>query len=186
MVRHGTRLRAVDLGGCFNMSLKGVMDLITRHPNRENFDALQLPGLPLTHEFTAALPANCPNITSLGIGYNQLELLLLEQLLNPLARQLRALRVHWCVTVRDNMLLWIGQSCPRLRFLDVCGCKFVTINGVGTMLQAKQVGWLWEGKRGWSGFDEGGEVQLGIRTEVSWLQYFFRAAVQSHHPRLDR
>ncbi|KAM3569004.1 hypothetical protein VYU27_008881, partial [Nannochloropsis oceanica] len=51
-------------------------------------------------------------------------------------KRLRSLHVPWCQrAITDSLLQSLGDECPALEELDICGVKGVTAEGIEALLQ---------------------------------------------------
>lgn len=138
IARHGKKIVALDIGGCFNMTAKGVDSFCKFHANASNFTELDISGISVTTQTLEILCKHCRSLEVLRMGFIEYMEDTLMQTLRPLVGNLRSLHVHWNTCVTDSFLVWLAKSLPRLEDLNLCGCSHVSVDGVSDMLYDRQ------------------------------------------------
>jgi hypothetical protein len=125
-------LTDLDLGGCGQITDKGVMNLAFCLPN---LCQLNLQGcLKVTSESIAALTQNCRNLKSLNLqGCARIDNGALDHL-SCHCVHLEALNLQGCTRVSDSSLLNVVRNCPNLSCLDIRRCSGITRSAIATLL----------------------------------------------------
>ena len=124
-----TKLCALDVGGCFNVTAGDVVSLVRRHPStgKGRLTEIYASGLGWTDVTLEELvDAACERLSSLGVGFSpHLSGLGLVLTLSKRA-QLTRLAVPFCPDVDNAAAAELGKKLPQLSVLDVRGCNKVT------------------------------------------------------------
>jgi hypothetical protein len=125
-------LTYLDLGGCGQITDKGVMNLVDHLPNLCH---LSLQGcLKVTSESIAALAQNCRNLKSLNLqGCVRIDDGALDHL-SCHCVDLEALNFQGCSRLTDISLLQVVRNCPNLSCLDIRRCSGITHFATATLL----------------------------------------------------
>jgi hypothetical protein len=125
-------LTALDLGGCGQITDKGVMSLAFQLPN---LSQLNLQGcLKVTSESIEVLARNCRDLKSLNLrGCARID----DDALDHLSTHcvcLENLNLQGCSRVTDASLLSLVHSCPNLSCLDLRRCSGISRLAIATVL----------------------------------------------------
>ncbi len=119
-------LTSLDVGGCYNISIEGLIKFISSHPNRKNFTHLELSGsggVGVTDKLMRLISSQCPNLIGLGIGYGkELSDNVLLSLLKSESK-LESLQIHWNQKLSDDFIIGLMTCCPKLEELNLTGCQ---------------------------------------------------------------
>ena len=113
-------LQCLDVGGCFNMTVPDVLDVL---PNLPALKELYASGLGWTDEHLERLMEDRTNWKALSLGFSQnLTASRVRQHLMAAASSLQALALPFCENLVDNALLgMLGRNLPALQYLDLRG-----------------------------------------------------------------
>lgn len=123
-------LRALDLGGCFNVLPTDVVALAEHHPGTERgtFDEIYASGLgwsDLTLE--SLLDFAHPHLRGLGVGFaKHLSGSGLVLALSRAGGTLERLAVPFCDSPDDAAMAALGKALPKLACIDLRGCQKVS------------------------------------------------------------
>jgi hypothetical protein len=138
LVERGGALRHVDLGGCACVTRRGVAALLA-HPQIKQFVGLGLSGLDgVDAELLQLLASRCTRLQRLALGYQYAGDRALCDALRASAETLVALELQWPRgPLTDTVALALTGAegtFPQLRFLNVQGCKGLSVDGLCAIL----------------------------------------------------
>jgi solute carrier family 6 GABA transporter-like protein 1 len=122
-------LKALDVGGCFNVHPNDVIEMVQQHPGtkRGTFTEIYASGLSWTDvALEELLFATSKHLRGLGVGFSPyLSGPCLILTLTNAARTLDRLSISFCSGVDDAVLSALGKNLPKLAVLDIRGCSKV-------------------------------------------------------------
>ena len=130
-----SKLKALDVGGCFNVHPNDVLSLVESHPSTKRGELTEIyaGGLGWTDVALEQLvDATVGNLRGLGIGFSPYIsgpglILTLSKLSSTLDR----LAVPFCAGMDDAAISALGSKLPKLAVLDIRGCnKVFSISGM--------------------------------------------------------
>lgn len=141
------QLRAVDVGGNFNITSKGVLTFINNYKYFERIKSLNFSGLILDDSILHALcMSKTCSIEQIGLGYGDFSEHSLTEFLRQCGATLTSLNISWLSTTPsaihtqisgDVLLEDLIRFCPRLSILDISGLKSVTSNHIQTYIDQR-------------------------------------------------
>jgi solute carrier family 6 GABA transporter-like protein 1 len=120
-----SNLRAIDVGGCFNVQPDDIIAMIQSHPStrRGGFEEIYASGLGWTDvALESIVDATVGQLRGLGVGFSQYISgpgLILT--LSKLASTLDHLAVPFCPGLDDTVLSALSKKLPKLAVLDIRG-----------------------------------------------------------------
>jgi solute carrier family 6 GABA transporter-like protein 1 len=120
-----SNLRAIDVGGCFNVQPDDIIAMIKSHPStqRGGFEEIYASGLGWTDvALELIVDATVGQLRGLGVGFSQYISgpgLILT--LSKLASTLDHLAVPFCPGLDDTVLSALSKKLPKLAVLDIRG-----------------------------------------------------------------
>ena len=128
-------LRALDVGGCFNILPDDVISLLRCHPSTKRgvFEEVYASGLGWTDvALEEVVDATVGQLRALGVGFSPYISgpgLILT--LSKLSSTLDHLAVPFCAGMDDAVAAALGKNLPRLAVIDIRGCnKVYSLSGM--------------------------------------------------------
>ena len=123
-------LRALDIGGCFNIHPNDVISMVEKHPGTKTktFDEIYASGLGWTDvALESIIDVTANHLRGLGIGFSPYIsgpglILTLTKAANTLDR----LAIPFCEGLDDAAAAALGKNLPKLAVLDIRGCSKVS------------------------------------------------------------
>lgn len=139
MVAHGTNLRHIDMGGCFNVTRVGLVTLLS-HPGFALFTGLGLSGVAAVDaEYLEAVASACTRLVRLSLGFYTGHEVSIKSLLQTNPR-LVFLQLQWCPGVTDQTIDAAIRHCPLLYYFDVTGDKQISPDSLQTLMSVRCIG----------------------------------------------
>ena len=141
----GSNLVNINIGGNFNITEAGVLQLIQEHPNRHSFQSLNISGLPITEGTLESLSLHCTTLKYLGIGYAIISEISIRKYLEISGMRLECLILSWITpplgyldSLSFDLLDYIARTCPKLHTLDISGLKNMSYNAILSFIETKR------------------------------------------------
>lgn len=137
---HGTKLEVLYIGGNFNVTDKGVMQLLRHHPNISSFRELNLSGLPLSPDSLKLLTSYCTSLTGLSVAYCDISPQNLLFVVEAMASRLQRLCIGWIPYYSTSdatcveLLEVLSKQCPALTELDISGLRSINAGSLQQFL----------------------------------------------------
>lgn len=106
ILRKCTQLRVVNISACHNVTNKGIEMLADYCPYLEYLNMAN--GNTITSSAIAAIVDRCPNVHSFNLSA--------------------------CWALDNAVMVFLGKIRHQLRFVSICGCRFISRSGVSALL----------------------------------------------------
>lgn len=145
LIEYGKNIIHINIGGNFNITEPGVLQLIKNHPNKHLLQSLNISGLPISENILENLSLHCTSLKYLGIGYAIISEISLRKYLELSGSKLEHLVISWITPpfgytedLSPDLLDYISRTCPKLHTLDISGLRNMTYNSILSLVETKR------------------------------------------------
>ncbi len=137
-----TRLQSLNIGGNFNMTVKGVQAFLNHSRYLGELRELHISGLMITDDILTSVASSCRGLTAVGIGFADVSEAGLLKLFLGVGPQLLSLNVSWLSSataqIGSSFLIdCIAVHCPHLVELDISGLKNFSATNIAQLLETR-------------------------------------------------